>query len=262
MIEMIDIGVNLTNSRLLKNVDSVIEQAAEAGVKTMIVTGTSLQDSRIAVELCEQFPATLYATCGVHPHDAKDWNDETLEQLQAIAAHQAVKAIGETGLDFNRMFSPREVQIDVFTQQLELAVAQQKPLFLHQRDAFDPFYHLLREYRDQVPHAVAHCFTDDKKALYALLDLDCHIGITGWICDERRGRDLQTLVKDIPPNRLMLETDAPYLLPRDLPQKPAGNLNLPAYLPHILRTVARLQHKPEQQLVDEVLSTTQQFFGI
>jgi TatD DNase family protein len=261
-MELIDIGVNLTNSRLLKIVDDVLQQAAQSGVKKLVVTGTSVDDSRIAVELCEQFADRLVCTCGVHPHDAKDWNDETLQQLQAIASHDCIKAIGETGLDFNRDFSPREVQIDVFQQQLEFAVSQQKPLFLHQRDAFDTFHSLLREYRDQVPNAVAHCFTDDKKALYALLDLDCHIGITGWICDERRGRELQALVREIPPERLMLETDAPYLLPRDLPEKPAGNLNLPQYLPHILRTVARLQHKPEQQLADEVLTTTQKFFEI
>ena len=262
MMEMIDIGVNLTNPRLLKQLDEVIQHAADAGVKTLIVTGTSVEDSRIAAELCAQFPGQLFSTCGVHPHDAKAWNDDTLAQLQGIAAQDGVKAIGETGLDFNRNFSPREVQIEVFQQQLEFAVSLQKPLFLHQRDAFDTFHSLLREYRDRVPNAVAHCFTDNKKALYALLDLDCHIGVTGWICDERRGRELQSLVKHIPANRLMLETDAPYLLPRDLPQKSAGNLNLPQYLPHILRTVAALQGKPEQQLADEVLATTQQFFEI
>ncbi len=262
MMEMIDIGVNLTNPRLLGQVEQVLHDAAAVGVKRLIVTGTSLQDSRLAIELCQQFPDQLYATCGVHPHDAKSWNDETAEQLNALMQQACVRAIGETGLDFNRNYSPRDQQLDVFQQQLEMATLHQKPLFLHQRDAFDSFHNLLREYRDRVSRVVVHCFTDDKKALYALLDLDCHIGVTGWICDERRGQTLQQLVRDIPPDRLMLETDAPWLLPRDLPNKPAGNLNLPQYLPHILHSVARHQQKPPQQLAQQVLNTTEQFFGL
>ncbi len=262
MTEMIDIGVNLTNPRLMKRVDTVISEAAAEGVSTLIVTGTSVEESRQATELCQQYPDALYATCGVHPHDARHWQSDTLEQLKTIASHPSVKAIGETGLDFNRDFSPRPQQLSAFEQQLELAVQIKKPLFLHQRDAFDAFCSLLKEYRDRVPDAVAHCFTDNKKALYALLDLDCHIGITGWICDERRGLELRSLVRDIPPDRLMLETDAPYLLPRDLPEKPEGKLNLPKYLPHILQRVAQHQQKPVEQLAGEVLDTTRQFFGL
>ncbi|MCK4709540.1 MAG: TatD family hydrolase [Gammaproteobacteria bacterium] len=261
-MKLIDIGVNLTNKRLLPDVKSILQQAAEVGVTKFIVTGTSIEHSKIAIDLCNQFPGQLFSTCGVHPHDAKEWNRDTLEELNTLISQDCVRAIGETGLDFNRDFSPRKQQIDVFQQQLELAVNCNKPVFLHQRDAFDTFFSLLREYRDQMKNVVVHCFTDNKKALYKLLDLDCHIGITGWISDERRGQELQILVKDIPENRLMLETDAPYLLPRDLPEKPASNTNLPKYLPHILHTVARLQHKKAHDLADEILSTTQQFFEI
>jgi len=261
-VELIDIGVNLTNKRLLNDVDQVLQQATDAGVTKLIVTGTSIEESRVAIELCNQFPDQLLSTCGVHPHDAKDWNQDSLEELKLLVTQDCVRAIGETGLDFNRNFSPKKQQIDVFQQQLEFAVEYQKPVFLHQRDAFDTFVTLLQEYRDQLKNVVAHCFTDNKKSLYKLLDLDCHIGITGWICDERRGQELQTLVKDIPSNRLMLETDAPYLLPRDLAEKPRGNLNLPKYLPHILQTVARLQDKEKQFLATELLTTTRQFFEI
>ncbi|MDJ0833314.1 MAG: TatD family hydrolase [Gammaproteobacteria bacterium] len=261
-MQLIDIGVNLTNKRLRFDAAQVIEQAAGVGVRQMVVTGTSIEHSRLAIELCEEFPQHLYSTCGIHPHDAKDWDNDSLPAMQAMLEHDCVRAIGETGLDFNRMFSPKQQQIDVFQQQLELAAALQKPVFLHQREAFDSFHSLLREYRDRLPNAVAHCFTDDKKALYALLDLDCHIGITGWICDERRGLELQQLVRDIPDHRLMLETDAPYLLPRDLPHKVSGNLNLPAYLPHILQQVARHMDRSAEDLAAAVLHTSCQFFAI
>ncbi len=261
-MQLIDIGVNLTNKRLRYDAAQIIEQAAKVGVRQMIVTGTSIDHSKIAIELCTEFPTQLYSTCGVHPHVAKDWNDDSLSEMESMLEQDCVRAVGETGLDFNRMFSPRQQQIDVFEQQLELAIARQKPVFLHQRDAFDSFYRLLREYRDRLPNAVAHCFTDDKKSLYALLDLDCHIGITGWICDERRGLELQKLVRDIPDNRLMLETDAPYLLPRDLPDKPSANLNLPAYLPHILQRVAQHRGNKPEDLAAAVLQTTQRFFAI
>ncbi len=260
--ELIDIGVNLTNKRLLTKVNQVLQQATEVNITKLIVTGTSIEHSKIAVELCNQFPDQLFCTCGIHPHDAKEWDQDSLQQLKSLATLDCVKAIGETGLDFNRDLSPRNQQIDVFQQQLEIAIERKKPVFLHQRDAFDTFITLLQENRDQLRNVVSHCFTDNKKALYKLLDLDCHIGVTGWICDERRGQELQTLVKDIPSNRLMLETDAPYLLPRDLPEKPAGNLNLPKYLPHILQTVARLQNKETHILAAETLSTTKQFFEI
>lgn len=261
-MELIDIGVNLTNKRLYNDVDDILNQAAEAGVKKMIVTGTSVEHSTMAVDLCERYPEQLYCTCGVHPHDAKTWNHAARQQIEQLLDHSCVRAIGETGLDFNRMYSPREQQIDAFQQQMDLAIECDLPLFLHQRDAFDTFHSLLREYRHQLNQIVVHCFTDSKKSLYQLLDLDCHIGITGWICDERRGLELQALVRDIPPNRLMLETDAPYLLPRDLADPPADKTNRPEYLPHILKTVARHQGKPPGLLAEQVLQTTEVFFGM
>ena len=259
---LIDIGVNLTNKRLISDLQAILNRATENGVEQMIVTGTSVEHSRLAIQLCEQFPEQLFSTCGIHPHDARHWSADSMSELEEMVIHNCVKAVGETGLDFNRNFSPQPVQVEVFQHQLEFAIAHGKPVFLHQRDAFDTFYTLLKEYRHQIKDVVVHCFTDNKKALFSLLDLDCHIGITGWICDERRGRELQTLVSSIPADRLMLETDAPYLLPRDLPHAPGGNLNLPEYLPHILHTVARCQQKPPEQLAAETLTTTRRFFDI
>src|SRR6185312_13744644 len=119
------------------------------------------------------------------------------------------RAVGQTGLDYNRNYSPRDVQLAVFERQLAIAAELGKPLFLHQRDAHADFVALLRRWRDKVPAAVVHCFTDSREALADYLALDCHVGITGWICDERRGSHLRELVREIPADRLMIETDAP-----------------------------------------------------
>jgi len=261
-MQFIDIGVNLTNKRLIGQAGQLLQQAARVGVSQMVVTGTSLQHSELAIQLCEQFPAQLVCTAGVHPHDASEWRANSVQQLREIARHPAVRAIGETGLDYNRMFSSEAQQLQAFEQQLELAIELQQPVFLHQRDAFGPFCALLKQYRGHLVNAVAHCFTGDRDQLHALLDLDCHIGITGWICDERRGQTLRDLVNDIPTQRLMLETDAPYLLPRDMPDKPADKTNRPEYLPHVLHSVANLMGLEAEQLAHEVGETTRLFFRL
>ncbi|MEP6897192.1 MAG: TatD family hydrolase, partial [Rhodanobacter sp.] len=178
------------------------------------------------------------------------------------AQDPAVRAIGETGLDFNRNYSPREVQLGVFERQLQIAVDLQLPLFLHQRDAHEDFVALLRRYRDKVPGAVVHCFTDTGAALRDYLALDCHIGITGWICDERRGTHLRELVREIPSNRLMLETDAPYLLPRTVRPPPAHRRNEPMYLRHICEEVARDRGETTEVTAANSTATAEAFFGL
>lgn len=262
MMELIDIGVNLTNSSLLRDIEAVMQRANDAGVGKMVVTGTSLDESRKAIELCQSYPGTLVATCGIHPHHASEWDENSLEQLRTMAQQDCVRAIGETGLDFNRNYSPPASQEIAFRQQMELAATLKMPLFCHQRDAHDRFVEMLREYRDEISRLVIHCFTDSREALMDYLDLDCYIGITGWICDERRGLELQQLVKLIPAERLLLETDAPYLLPRDLDPKPASRVNEPAYLPHILQTVARHRGEPDQVLAMQVTDNSRFFFNL
>ncbi|MFT5399722.1 MAG: TatD DNase family protein [Gammaproteobacteria bacterium] len=262
MIEMIDIGVNLTNKSLSTDLEGVLQRASLAGVKQMVVTGTSLEDSRMALELCQKYPGQLVSTCGLHPHHASDWDDSSRLNFETIAGSAEVRAIGETGLDFNRNYSPEKAQEIAFRQQIELAIKLGKPLFCHQRDAHSAFVAIISEYRDQISRLVVHCFTDNRQALLDYLDLDCHIGITGWICDERRGLDLQQLVKLIPDDRLMLETDAPYLLPRSLKPKPKSRINEPCHLPHILQQTAIFQNKPIELLAQQCLKNTRQFFDI
>ena len=261
-MELVDVGVNLTNKSLLADLDAVLKRARDAGVEQMVVTGTSIEESRQAIDLCQHYPQRLVSTCGVHPHHASDWTSSSFETLRTMAQHDCVRAIGETGLDFNRNYSPHPAQETAFERQMELAVDLQMPLFCHQRDAHPRFIEMLRVFRDDIGRLVIHCFTDTREALTDYLDLDCYIGITGWICDERRGLELQQLVRLIPDDRLLLETDAPYLLPRNLEPKPSSRINEPGYLPHILAAVALHQDKSPEQLARQTLHNSRIFVGL
>jgi TatD DNase family protein len=259
---LIDIGVNLTNKAFKKDLDQVIERARSAGVEAMVVTGTSIAASRAALELAKTRPGLLHATAGVHPHDAKSCNDDTIDTLRELARHDAVVAIGECGLDYNRDFSPRPVQDRWFEAQLRLAEELGLPLFLHERDAHARFLEILRPHRDKLAGACVHCFTGTEAELRAYLDLDLHIGITGWIADERRGRHLFELAKLIPMERLMIETDAPYLLPRNIDEKPKGGRNEPAFLTWVAKAVAEATGLPEREVADATGRTARAFFRI
>lgn len=241
---MIDIGVNLTNKRFDKDRIELITRAKNIGVKQLLITGTSVEESRKALALClsyqEQFPNTLYATAGVHPHDADGVSDDYLAQLTQLAKAPQVKAIGECGLDFNRNFSTPEQQLKVFKAQIDLAAQLSMPLFLHQRDAFIPWFAELKPFIDQIPAMVAHCFTGNKQELEQCIEANMYIGITGWLCDERRGKALQDMISSIPLNRLLLETDAPYLTPRTIKPKPKSSRNEPSYLPYIVDKIASI----------------------
>jgi TatD DNase family protein len=261
-MQLLDIGANLGHESFQHDLDAVLQRAQAHGVSRMIVTGASRDGSRHALALAKAHPAQLFATAGVHPHHAIDYDDVTDALLRELAQDPAVRAIGETGLDYNRNYSPHAVQLTVFERQLQIAVDLQKPLFLHQRDAHGDFVALLRRYRDKLPAVVVHCFTDSGEALRDYLELDCHIGITGWICDERRGLHLRELVREIPANRLMLETDAPYLLPRTVRPQPAHRRNEPMYLKHICEEVARNRGEPAEVTAANSTATATAFFGL
>ncbi|MBY4676923.1 TatD family hydrolase [Marinobacterium arenosum] len=257
----IDIGVNLTDKRFADQQAELVETARAAGVGPLIVTGTDARSSEMALALCRQIDG-LYCTAGVHPHDAKQVTNETLTALRQLCQADEVIAVGETGLDFNRNFSPPEQQVRVFEAQLELAAECGLPLFLHERDAHQRQLEMLTSHRDQLHGGVAHCFTGSKRELFNYLDLDLYIGITGWVCDERRGDELRRLIPHIPLDRLLLETDAPYLLPRDLRPKPKGGRNEPRFLPHIAAAVAALQNNPLEELQQACFENTQRLFRL
>ena len=261
-VHLIDIGANLTHESFQRDFGAVLDRARKAGVERMIVTGASRDDSEQALQLARAYSGTLHATAGVHPHHAGDYGAETDALLRTLARETEVVAVGETGLDYFRDLSPRPAQRAAFEKQLAIAVELGMPLFLHQRDAHDDFLALLRSARDSVPAAVVHCFTDDRRALFDYLDLDCHIGITGWICDERRGTHLRELVRSSPANRLMLETDAPYLVPRDIRPPPSDRRNEPMYLAHICQVVARERGEEPGAIAEQTTANARVFFGI
>lgn len=259
---LVDIGANLTHSGFAHDLGEVVGRARAAGVSVMIVTGTDVTHSQAAQALAECYPGTLYATAGMHPHEAIEFTGAVLDALAGVATRPGVVALGECGLDFNRDYSPRDVQRRCFEAQLELAAALQLPVFLHQRDAHEEFVRIVARYRSRLVDAVAHCFTGDMEQAAAYLDLDLHIGVTGWICDERRGHALRESVRRIPLERLMIETDAPYLLPRDLKPAPKTRRNEPAFLPHVCTAVARELDADFAVVAAATTRTAQRFFRL
>jgi TatD DNase family protein len=257
-MQLVDIGANLAHASFRDDLHETVERARAAGVAQIIVTGSSAADSRVALEVAKHYG--LFSTAGVHPHNAGSCDAGSIETLRELARDPRVAAIGECGLDFNRNYSPHPDQEKWFVAQLELAIELCKPLFLHSRDAHPRFADMIASFKPE--KAVAHCFTGEKQELHAYLDLGLYIGITGWICDERRGRHLLELVRDIPRERLLLETDSPYLTPRDLRPQPAGRRNEPALLPHVARAVARALGRPVEELAAQTTRNAVELFGL
>jgi TatD DNase family protein len=258
---LIDIGVNLTSKQFREDLPQVIERALSAGVDYMIVTGLTAPLSQAALELARAHPKALCSTAGVHPHNARGFDRHTQAQLRNLASSPEVVAVGECGLDYDRDFSPRPDQRAAFEGQLELAIELEKPVFLHQRSAHDDFYRIMKNARPNLTGGVVHCFTGNAAELDCYLELGLCIGITGFVCDERRGTHLQELVGRIPSDRLMVETDAPFLLPRDL-KGVSGRRNEPAYLPHVAASVARFAGRAEADVRRDTTATAFRLFGL
>ncbi|WP_019676912.1 TatD family hydrolase [Arsukibacterium perlucidum] len=238
-----DCGVNLFSAQFAGVEQQIWLQAQQAGVSNMLLIGSDITESRQNQQFCSSHSG-CFTTAGVHPHQAAKVTEDWLAQLNHLLALPAVVAVGECGLDFNRDFSPRLVQQQIFASQLQLAKQQKKPVYLHERDAFDTQLAMLTE--QQINQGVAHCFTGDSSQLKAYLDLGLYIGITGWLCDERRGQSLQQAIRYLPLDRILLETDAPYLLPRTI--KPRPKYNEPALLSAIAAEVCRLKNIDSLQL--------------
>jgi TatD DNase family protein len=258
---LIDIGINLTHDSYDADREAVLARAAAAGVTQMIVTGATLPGSVAALGLARAHPGRLYATAGVHPHHAPELGGAQLSELEALARAPEVVAVGECGLDYFRNYAPPAAQRAAFHHQLELAQRLGKPVFLHQRDAHEDFLAILTEHGRGL-RGVAHCFTGTGEQLDSYLALGLAIGITGWINDERRGTHLAALMPRIPSGRLLLETDGPYLLPRDLRPKPASRRNEPAYLPHVAARVAAARAESVAELAASSSAAARALFGL
>lgn len=272
---MIDIGANLAHESFSADLDAVLERAWAAGLDQVLITGSCRSSNVRALSLCDRAPGRLFATAGVHPHHASEWEDRVDGDLiRRLAADARLVSLGECGLDYHRDLSPRQTQRRVFAAQLTLAAELGKPVFLHQRSAHDDFLPILREFRPHLVNACVHCFTDTQAAMEAYIALDCYVGITGWVCDARRGQPLRDVVPHIPIDRLLIETDAPYLLPHTLPrgQRPGqrqsdkpgidGRRNEPGYLPWVARSLAELRGVSEAELVAQTVANTRRCFAL
>lgn len=236
---LFEAGINLFSAQFAVDRLAVLQRARDAGVKYQLCIASDLAETQLNLDWCQSH-ADLLTTAGVHPHQAAHVEPNWLALLTDVVQSDKVCAVGECGLDFDRMFSPKDVQIEVFAAQLQLAKQVHKPVYLHEREALSTQLELLTQYH--INHGIAHCFTADRQAMQAYLDLGLYIGITGWLCDERRGMALQDAVRYLPLDRLILETDAPYLLPRTMANKPKSRRNEPAFIGAIAQMIADIKH--------------------
>ena len=262
MASLIDIGANLAHDSFDDDRGDVLRRAAAAGVSRIVVTGSSDESNEKAARLAQDHPGVLWSTAGVHPHHAADYTAGSDALIRRLAAEGRIVAVGECGLDYFRNFSPRDAQLSAFRAQLDIAADTGLPVFLHQRDAHDDFVEVLEPMLPKLSRAVAHCFTGEHESLREYLAMGLYIGVTGWICDERRGTHLKEIVPAVPDDRLMIETDAPYLLPRTIRPKPPTRRNEPMYLPEVLRVVAEARGQSEEHVADVTTRNAERFFEL
>jgi TatD DNase family protein len=223
---LIDIGINGTHKKIKLEWGALVRRAIEAGVERIKLTGTSFRNSLESSLMArawyeENGTPNLFASCGVHPHNSNQFQKTHITKLRALCADPFVVSMGESGLDYNqqRMFSTREQQCLAFRTQLQLACELQMPFFLHEREAHDDFISILDEFRNcrnnnrhnnkKLPPIVIHCFTGKKEEAMAYLERGFYIGLTGFICKKNRGQHVRDFLRDIPLDRIMLETDCP-----------------------------------------------------
>ena len=258
-LTLFDICINLDNNQFDHDREEMLLRAHSSGIQYLCLTGSSLESSQYAIDWAQKNPRQYCATVGIHPHAASSATPQVCEQLEALLSHDCVRAVGECGLDYNRNFSPKSDQIQCFEKHIQLSTHHKLPLFLHQRDAHDDFVEILKQ---RTQPAVVHCFTDTKEVLRSYIDLGCLIGITGWICDPKRGEELRSIVQYIPLDRILIETDAPWLYPKDMRPKPPKRRNEPMYLKHILEKIAfHMGHSP-QKIAESSTRNALQFFGM
>jgi TatD DNase family protein len=259
---MIDIGINLINSQFRNREEKVLQNAKDAGVEQIILTGTRFINSKKSLEIAKKHPNYLRTTIGIHPHYANEFKENTIGLLEELLKHPLTVAVGECGLDFDRNFSTREEQFFAFEQQIALAKKVKKPLFLHERSAHKEFVNVMKKHTDITSQSVVHCFTGSKEELKVYLDMGFYIGITGWVCDKKRGTDLREALQYAPIDRLMIETDAPFLLPKNLKPMPKSRTNEPKYLGHIGKEIADILNVNEEVFFETVTNTTKRFFSL
>lgn len=263
---MIDIGANLAAKDFDADLDEVLQRGFAAGVEKIIITGSCFNSipkaQKIVMDRQDIYKNKLFYTGGIHPHHSDEWDKNSADFLKKFALDKYCLASGEMGLDFYRNFVDKQIQLAAFRSQLEVAIELQKPIFMHERDASATMIKELKEHIYELPKIVIHCFTGDRQALEAYLEAGFYIGITGWICDPKRGEHLLDLVKLIPQDKLMLETDSPYLLPKTIRPKPKSRRNEPKYLSFVAEKVAHALAIETQTLIEQTSANASAFFGL
>lgn len=237
----------------------VIGRAREAGVGRIMVVGITEKTSKLAVKIASSHDG-CYASVGVHPHDATHCSDKVLDVLRGLAANPRVKAWGETGLDFNRMFSPRETQESCFVRQVEIAGELGLPLIFHERDSEGRFLELLSAHMKSGQTGVVHCFSGNRREMEAYLEMGLYIGVTGIVTIRKRAENLRRLVEIMPEDRILVETDAPYLTPE--PERRHARRNEPAFVKSVLMEIAQIRHANPNTLAAAIWANTCRLFNI
>lgn len=257
---MIDIGANLSDKVFRNDLEDVLTRAKNAQVEQIILTGTDIEHSILACDIAQQHSGFLFSTAGLHPHLASTFDTTTINVLSEIAQNKLVVAVGETGLDFYRNLSPKKSQVNAFEAQLDLARNLNLPAFIHDRDSNGLLKEILNNYSD-IP-GVVHCFTGSTELMKEYLELGFYIGITGWICDERRGSALRESVRYIPDDRLLSETDAPYLIPRTIKPRPRSRRNEPSYLPYVIHELAVARNQSVEHITQITIKNAKKLFEL
>ncbi|WP_326982320.1 TatD family hydrolase [Chryseobacterium sp. MYb264] len=261
MNTFIDIGINITNKQFYNDQEEIINRAVNNGVEQIILTGTSVRGSKESAEIAEEYPEILYSTAGIHPHDAKSFSNEGMNELRALLKRDATVSVGECGLDFDRDFSPRSVQEKCYRAHLELSIEVDKPLFLHERGAFKRFMAITDEYLMQLPKAVIHCFTGTLDEAKIYLDKGFYLGLTGAVSDQSRFKHLEEVVRYVPLDRMMIETDAPFMLPKNI-SRPQSRRNEPSFLPYVAQSIAHIKKIGISEVAEETTEVAKSFFRL
>ena len=256
-----DACFNITHTSFKENFEDILNESKKLGVNYFFCPAAEKKDIDEVIKFSSTYKE-ISCGIGIHPHHANEVDSELIKKLETLIIHQDISAIGEIGLDYYRDFQQKITQQESFEEQLQLAYDHKTPVFLHNTDAFKDFYSILKKYFSNLPGGVVHCFTGNKNELLSFLDLGLYIGITGWVCDERRGADLNALLKFIPKDRLIIETDAPYLIPRNLKPKTTNNINTPMNLPHIAEHIANVRGESVFEIAEYTTENFKKLFTL